>query len=341
MTEPDGPTTVRRYRRSPFLALQWDGADLVVVDCETMRRFRADERLVALLRQLGDWTAAGELGDVGEDDLEPLVDMGIVQADGPDTAETAVPSYWSCFDLAVQRLQSTGGRQGQVTTTKDPPPSAFKPRPAGPLVELPHAPALRGGLATVLERRRTARTYADRSLRLEELSGVLHHSVRVQATSWDEVLGERTRRPFPSGGARSELEIHVVANDVTGLVAGVHYYDARAHCLVRIGDRDQHQNQLNRWLHGAAGSALNRDPPAVFLITAVFARVMWKYGAIGLPLIYRNVGCLYQTLYLVAVALDLAPCAIGAGEEAANARWLGLDPLEESQVGCFLLGAAA
>ena len=76
----------------------------------------------------------------------------------------------------------------------------------------------------------------------------------------------------------------------------------------------------------------------MLLVTAVFARVMWKYEGIGPGLIDRNVGCLYQTIYLVATALGLGPCAIGAGDEAANASWLGLDPLVESQVGCVLIG---
>jgi Nitroreductase len=70
----------------------------------------------------------------------------------------------------------------------------------------------------------------------------------------------------------------------------------------------------------------------VLVITAVFARVMWKYQGIGLSLIYKDTGCLTQTLYLVATALGLAPCAIGGGDERAVAHWLGLDPLVEAPV---------
>ncbi len=329
------------YRRSPFLVLQWHGRDLVIINCDTLQRFRVDERLVTVLRYLDDWTTqadleAADLG-VGEDEVERLTQLGVVQRRPSPYDEAA--SYWNCFDLAVQRLQNTGGRDGANTPPRsDPPPPAFKPQPAGTCIALPEPAELPGRLTDILKRRRTRRTYSDRPLPLQELSGVLHHSAQVTSTFRDDCLGERSLRPFASGGARSELELYVVANDISDISQGAYYYDARFHNLIRLATHDQHQVRLNRWVHGATGNVLNRDPQAILLITAVFARVMWKYPGIGLPLIYRDTGCLYQTLYLVADAFDLAPCAIGAGEEHANARWLGLDPLVESQVGCFLLG---
>lgn len=342
MNQQNAERLSRSYRRSPFLVLQWDGRDLVVTTCDTMRRFRVDERLVKLLRYLDDWATQTEfeasgLG-IGGDELAQLVKLGIIECrESPDAGGTV--GYWNCFDLAVQRLQNASGRGVSGTQTRnDPPPPAFKPSPPGPSVALPEAPELPGRLTNVLKQRRTKRTYSDRPLRLQELSGVLYHSVRVTATLRDDRVGDGSLRPFASGGARSELEVYVVANDLFDVLPGAYYYDARSHQLIRLREHDEHQTRLNHWLHGATGGGLNRDPQAVLLITAVFARVMWKYPDIGLALIYRDTGCLYQTLYLVADAFGLAPCAIGAGEELANSRWLGLDPLAESQVGCFLLG---
>lgn len=312
----------------------------MVTNCDTLRRFRVDERLVEALQYLDDWTTQEELVGlgVGIDEIEQLAELGVVETS--ESRNDGEPlGHWNCFDLAVQRLQNAGGRNAEVTRARScPPPPAFKPLPPGPRLTLPEPPELPSRLAEVLKRRRTRRAYSDRALRLEELSGVLDHSARVIATFRDEQLGEGSLRPFASGGARSELEIYVVANDVAAVSSGAYYYDARSHQLIQLRQRDRHQARLNRWLHGATGAALNRDPQVVLLITAVFARMMWKYPDIGLTLIYRNAGCLYQTLYLVAEALDLAPCGIGAGEELRNAHWLGLDPLVESQVGCFLLG---
>jgi len=65
---------------------------------------------------------------------------------------------------------------------------------------------------------------------------------------------------------------------------------------------------------------------------------MWKYERLGLATIYRDVGCLFQTMYLAATDMGLAACAIAGIQDLENAAWLGLDPLIEAQVGCFLLG---
>ncbi|MFD0530627.1 hypothetical protein ACFQ1I_34450 [Kitasatospora arboriphila] len=47
----------------------------------------------------------------------------------------------------------------------------------------------------------------------------------------------------------------------------------------------------------------------------------------------------YQTLYLVATAMGLAPCGLGSGDTDAAARALGLDWTAESSVGEFLIGS--
>jgi len=56
-------------------------------------------------------------------------------------------------------------------------------------------------------------------------------------------------------------------------------------------------------------------------------------------LILKNVGVLYQTMYLVATAMDLAPCAIGGGDSDLFARAAGLDYDSETSVGEFLIGS--
>jgi SagB-type dehydrogenase family enzyme len=54
--------------------------------------------------------------------------------------------------------------------------------------------------------------------------------------------------------------------------------------------------------------------------------------------ILKNVGALYQTMYLVATAMDLAPCALGGGDSDLFARAAGLEYTVETSVGEFLLG---
>jgi len=332
--------SIARYRRSPHLLVGWEGADLVLTHCDSLRRFRVDEQLLGLLRRLDDWRTAPELA--GEDGdgptpevLEGLHGMGVVDRDRAPPAA----GLWNPFDLAVQRQQNLGGER-EPDDMQGPPPPAFKLRPPGPSTALPAAGPLDVRLDAVLAARRSRRSYGPAAMALADLSSLLYHSARVVETIEDEHLGQQAFHPYPGGGARSELEVYVVANQVDGLDRGVHWYDGQVHDLVVVPPAQSDLHALNDWVSDATGG-LARHPQVILLVTAVFERIMWKYRGIGLSLIARDVGCLYQTLYLVATALGLAPCAVGAGCELDNAHLLGLDPLVESQVGCLLVGTSA
>jgi SagB-type dehydrogenase family enzyme len=75
-------------------------------------------------------------------------------------------------------------------------------------------------------------------------------------------------------------------------------------------------------------------------VAARFGRVMYRYEAIAYAAILKNVGVLYQTMYCVATAMGLAPCALGGGSSDAFAAATGLDYYAESSVGEFLVGSA-
>lgn len=333
----------RFLRRTPYLLVEWKGKDLVLTNGDNLRRFRVDERLLQLLSSLDQWTPEDAItgpsdNNVRREDLDRLVGLEVVEARDGEAEETKpTQTWWSPVELAVHRQQNAGG-SAEGTPGSGPPP-VTKPRAPGPVVSLPEpSPLPADTLAETLEQRRSIRSYGERPLELQELSTLLYHACRVKEVRRDGLLGEEALRPFPGGGARSELEVYVVANQVKSLVAGAYYYDPLAGALVFVRPADEHQQALNRRLDDATGGALSTAPPVVLVLTAVFGRIMWKYRTIGLSLIYQDVGCLYQTLYLVATALGLAPCAIGAGYGLKTARWLGLDPLVEAQVGSFLIG---
>lgn len=333
------------YRRSPFLIIQWEGSALVLIDCNRLRRVCIDLGVVDLLSSLDDWvqetellTRSGVTGNV----LKDLTEVGILEVrrdnsgGGLPTAECS----WLPVDLAVQRQSNVGGcHEDRLAADGGSPPAAFKPRPSGPSVALPPPQRLEGALAEALNNRRSVRRYGREALRLEDLSTLLHHSARVTKTRNVDWLGEHVFRPFPTAGARSELEIYVAPNHVRGLAPGAYHYDPQRHDLVHLEHCGAIPEWFNRSVHSATNHSLSSDPPAVLVVCAVFMRTMWKYAGIGLQLIYKDVGCLYQTLYLVATALNIAPCAIGASRELQTAAWLGLDPLVESPVGSFLVGS--
>jgi SagB-type dehydrogenase family enzyme len=82
-------------------------------------------------------------------------------------------------------------------------------------------------------------------------------------------------------------------------------------------------------------------PQMLLVLTARFRRLSWKYEGNAYALLLQEVGVVYQTMYLVATAMGLAPCAVGGGDAARFARIIGTDPLEEASVGAFVLGSAS
>lgn len=334
-----------RYRRSPLCLLQWEGADLLARNCDDPRLFRLDARYVDLLHRLSEWTTVEELAAASGDDgarllraADKLVEMGLVVADPPGGPEGTGTTWWDPIDLALQRRTSRGGYD-PARPRPDPPPPPFKPVPRTPAIPLDREGLADGfSLRAALDDRRTVRSYASGGLRLEEVGRFLYASGRVTRTSADPVAGPLWHRPYPSGGARYALELYPVCNAVDGLAPGAYFYDPCNHALHLVRARDDWQAEISRHARRSTGDVANVDPPVVLVVTAVFQRTMWKYENIALSLILKDVGALYQTMYLVATALGLAPCALGGWMEEENARWLGLDPLVESQVGGFLLG---
>jgi SagB-type dehydrogenase family enzyme len=186
----------------------------------------------------------------------------------------------------------------------------------------------------VLEARRSKREYGERPLTLDQLGEFLYRAARVQKAALDAGV---SFRPHPAGGALHELEIYPVVSRGEGLPAGLYHYDAYAHGLERIAEPNRSVEAL---LQMAAVTGTIEAPLQVLLvITARFQRIQWKYRSMCYALILKNVGALYQTMYLVATAMGLAPTALGGGHSDLFASAAGLDYLAETSVGEFVLGS--
>ncbi len=66
----------------------------------------------------------------------------------------------------------------------------------------------------------------------------------------------------------------------------------------------------------------------------------WDYESMAYSAVLKNVGGVYQTMYLVATAMNLAPCALGAGNSDLFAEAAGTDYYVETSVGEFILGSS-
>ena len=149
--------------------------------------------------------------------------------------------------------------------------------------------------------------------------------------------GELSRRPYPGGGAMYELEIYPVVRRCAGVNPGLYHYDPLNHQLAQIDAADADIQALLKDAHSSSGE--QGMPQVLLIITARFGRLFRKYRSLAYALVLKHVGVLYQNLYLVATNMNLAPCSLGAGDSDRFAQASGLNYIEESSVGEFMLGS--
>ena len=191
-------------------------------------------------------------------------------------------------------------------------------------------------LTQALELRQSIRQYDESPITAQSLGELLYRCARVKEMR-NTKFGQFSRRPYPSGGAVYELEIYPVINQCEGLDSGLYQYHPSTHQLYGISD---YTHAVETLIAEAWNSSGQQDKPQILLIiTARFGRLFWKYQGLGYALLLKNVGVLYQTLYLVATSMNLAPCALGTGNSDLFAQASGINYYEESAVGEFMLGS--
>lgn len=260
--------------------------------------------------------------------VDDLLDAEVlIEADAVD------PAGWDHDALAFHR-RSRADRPPVRTGVL--PPAVAPPRAglATPLGR--HVVGSRRDLAEVLEARRSSRSWPVAPITFEELSGFLWLSARNRPSGH---LGDGVvSRPYPSGGAAYSLELYPVlaADAVAGVAAGVYRYRPEDHSLETVSTDVDH---VQPFLDAAAAAAGSERPPVVVVVTSRFARQSTTYGHLAYSLVLKEVGGLFQTVYLVAEYLDLALCALGGGmPDHLLYQLLGTDELTEPVVGELMLG---
>ena len=151
---------------------------------------------------------------------------------------------------------------------------------------------------------------------------------------------EVAQRPYPAAGGLYELELYVVSNACEDLDPGFYHYEPQTHQLRKISAPPAHTESL--LMDASRGTTVPREKIQILIIIAArFQRMSWKYSSMAYAATLKNVGVLFQTMYLVATAMGLAPCAVGSGNSDVFAHAIGGDYCEESSVGEFLLGSRA
>jgi SagB-type dehydrogenase family enzyme len=210
---------------------------------------------------------------------------------------------------------------------KTPQPKFFKVLKAAKKISLPMCTFPKDEFARVLMARRTNREFSNKPLELATISQLLYLVWGVTGSLYSPLFGKLPLKTSPSGGARHPGEVYLMALRVKDLRSGLYYYHPARHQLETIstnatGTRASLYCARQEYVRGAA---------ALFIMTAVFPRTMWKYGK---PRAYRVVlleaGHLCQTFCLVATWLGLAPFSTMAFKDTLIEKDLQVDGIRES-----------
>jgi len=230
--------------------------------------------------------------------------------------------YTTSGDETIKRMRSY--------LKQSPQPAFFQSlskKLGSPPLPLPQPlPANSDFLRTLLARR-THREFSSKPLDLDNLSTLLRYTWGVTGFLNDWLMGDLPLKTSPSAGARQPCEVYVLAQRVEGLEVGLYHYASDRHVLRPIAQKVTRQKGVQY----CAGQAWVKGAAALFLITAVFPRSMWKYR---FPRAYRTVladaAHLCQTFCLVATYLQLAPFCTMALKDTLVERDLGIDGINES-----------
>jgi SagB-type dehydrogenase family enzyme len=360
----------RKYVLSRFAYTRREQGDVVLESPLSHARITLqDWRAAALVYALAQPRHMGDLGeqipalpDEAADQLMTLminarVILGLEDQEGTPEDESGALQAWEFHDLLFH-ARSRGGRHDyqsggtyRLAGRVSPPPVLKTVRPDESFAlyrpDLDRLEREDPPFARVQEARRSIREYADEPISDRQLGEFLYRVGRV-ADYWQTetqtprglIKMDLAARPYPAGGALYELELYVAARACENLASGMYYYDPQHHGLNRLSCEAAYFSQLLTDAGQAAGIADERIQ-VLIIIAARFQRISWKYASIAYALTLKHVGVLYQTMYLVAAAMDLAPCGVGSGDSDLFARAAGMDYYEETSVGEFLLGSKA
>ncbi|TMJ02012.1 MAG: SagB/ThcOx family dehydrogenase [Alphaproteobacteria bacterium] len=264
-----------------------------------------------------------------------------------EVEEKAPVGWWEFHDLLFHSRSRLGRHSNPYGGTfhrrsSDAPPSLLGAPTSHPRIALerPDLDRLKRTdppFCAVAEARRSIRDYGPQAVTAAQLGEFLFRAARIQTlipTGPDDL--DYSFRPHPGGGAIHELVLYPVVGQAEGLARGLYRYDPLDHCLEALPCPAEN---IDRLLELAWITADRKSRPQIyFVLTARIGRLQWKYQSIAYAIVLKNVGALYQTMYLTATAMGLAPCALGGGDSEFFAQAAGLDGYGEAAVGEFMLG---
>ena len=334
-------------RRSRSILVYWQDGRLRFDNYLTGTSISANSKTIEILQFFERWRPARDifkhlpeysrlsivtaLEQLASHDL--LVWKGTVNAKR-DAQLARLWSNWlpeGCFHFATKHTRYI---HPEITTAelkkllpKTPQPCFFKTYPGNPRIELPTGGSCESEFVRVLLARRTHRKFRKGDISVGQLSELLRLTWGVTGYISSGLFGHLPLKTSPSGGARNPVEVYVAAIRVADLEPGLYHYDASQHKLEQICRKPMQ----NRAVQYCADQRYAGNAAALFIMTAVFARSMYKYHrARAYRVVTLDAGHLGQTFSLVATWLGLAPFTTAALKDILIEEDLGIDGIQES-----------
>jgi len=337
-----------RMRRARAIISYWKDGRLILENYLSHVVVAVDPAYLRVLNLFECWqTVSSALESVPEESHEDvrkgigeLLKRGFLLSEDTEEAkrDETLEQTWAdwlpygAFHFATKDVNFVHGAEkenlyaGYVESSA--PPSSFKTYSEASNADLPSSESRRSEFLSLLLRRRTHREYGRSDIPLTAIAELLQYTWGVKRSEATP-LGELLFKTSPSGGARHPIEVYVAALKVDGLKAGLYHYATREHRLELIREGACSEEAVEY----CAGQEYVRDAAALFIMTAVFGRSMWKYRfARAYRVVTLDAGHLGQTFCLLATELGLAPFSTAALNDSLIERDLQLDGISESVI---------
>jgi len=210
----------------------------------------------------------------------------------------------------------------------------FKTYPRLPQTKLEKLNPKENQLFSIIKKRKSERKFTGKDLTLKEISKILYFAAGIRNSK--EMKGDldRSKRMYPSAGARYPLEIYSVIFKGKEIIPGIYHYNVKWNTLELLlkGDfKKKFSNEITNqnWIEKSG---------MLIIITAVFSRTIVKYKERGWRYIFFEAGHMAQNIYLISTLLKLNCCAIGGFLDEKLIQLLDLNPKSELPLYLLAIG---
>ncbi|MBY9016250.1 MAG: SagB/ThcOx family dehydrogenase [Candidatus Lokiarchaeota archaeon] len=182
---------------------------------------------------------------------------------------------------------------------------------------------------SVIKNRHSTRKFTEEPLSFMDLSLLL-----FGMSGLNRIFPQFSFRTVPSAGGLYPIEIYPVVNNVMNLQGGLYHYDIQKHSIELLKEGDFRRKVAE----GCLDQKMVFNSAVNFIWTAVIGRSQWKYLQRCYRYIYLDVGHIGQNFYLIAEALGLGACTIGALYDDELNQFLEIDGKNETTIYVGVIG---